>query len=50
MDEGKGGGPSCHVSSNDRLVGEQVGGVWPRMVVLKCLPSIWNIPNGGYKV
>lgn len=27
MDEGEGGGPSCHMSDNDKLVGEQVGGV-----------------------
>ena len=50
VDEGEGGGPSCHMSNSDRVVGEHVGGALPRMVVLKCLPFIWDIPNGGYRV
>ncbi len=30
MDEGEGGGPSCHMSGSDRLVGEQVEGCMAR--------------------
>ncbi len=47
------GGPSCHMSGSDRLVGS-MWGPWGEcrlgMVVFKCLPFIWNIPNGGYRV